>query len=158
MKHGLADTAQRQAGQCDPQLARTEACVEIIQEMSGHGRATLALGDQRIELGAAQLDQREFCRHEEAIDENEDHHSQQLEAYHDDLLEIHPSTCSPKMTLRISCTLTIPISTRSRETTTARRCPRRCIRCKAVSRRVSSERNRAGFGKSRAVRLRTSCS
>src|SRR6267378_1782887 len=112
----------------------------------------MTLGDQGVQLGPAQFHERKLSGHKESVQEHQEQNGAEFQSDDDNLIKIHRRTCSPKITFRTSCRLTIPISTWSRPKTMASRWPRRCIRCSAVSSRVSSERNRAGFKKSPAFR------
>src|SRR5215510_6153278 len=108
----------------------------------------MAFCDESIELGSANLDQREFCRDEEAVQHDQEEHGHHLEGGHEYLVEIHFTTFSPNITRRMSCRLTMPSSRRSRARTIARRCPACCMRRNASSTRTSSSRKSAGLRKS----------
>ena len=67
----LADPAQGQRGERNPELRRREIRVQIIQQFEQSSGAAITGGRQRLYARAAHADQRELCGDEKSIGQDE---------------------------------------------------------------------------------------
>ena len=79
-EHLLADGADRQRCQCDPELHRGDEMRRIARDASHRTCRPAALGRELLETRAAHGHQRVFGRDEEAVQENESGNAEELES------------------------------------------------------------------------------
>ena len=76
----LAYPAQPQAGHGDAQLGGAQKRIQVRDDRARHLRPAMPVGHKRIQLRGADLHQRKFRRHEEAVDRNQPQHEQDFQA------------------------------------------------------------------------------
>ena len=76
---GLADPAETDARDRDPELRRRDRIVEAFDRVRGRLRAAAAFGDPDVDLAAADGDQRELGGDEIAVREDEDEDGHEAE-------------------------------------------------------------------------------
>src|SRR6516164_2898822 len=147
-EQGFADPSKPKTRHRDAQLRRAKERVEIGNDQARDFCPARAPEGKRIELSLPNSHECKLRRDEEAVQQDQHQHEQDLpdrvacDGEHksggDELL-LHRLT-SPKMTSRTSCKLITPISRCSRPKTMPRRWPLRCMRRRATSSRRSSSR------------------
>ena len=130
--------AQTQARHRDAQLRRAQIRGQVLQDVPRQPRPAIAPDNQRVQLRIAQFDKGEFRRDKKPIDQNDGQQAEQPEHVGGECIVYNVT--SPKITFRMSCKLTMPVSRWSGLKTTAMREPACCIRRKASSRCNSSDR------------------
>src|SRR5436190_16272429 len=85
----LADPSQRETGEGDSQLRRAEKGIEPLQDDLRNFRAMITAANQRVELGIADFDQREFRRYEETIEQDQRDDREDLQTRIDDRFPAH---------------------------------------------------------------------
>ena len=67
----FADPAERKACQCDAELSRRQIGIEMRTNVFREARAQISFFDQRIQLAAPHLYDREFARDEKSIERDQ---------------------------------------------------------------------------------------
>ena len=79
-ERGLADPAEREAGEGDPELAGGDVAVEVADAVVDVARAGRPLGEELLDARAPHGDERELGRDEEAVEQDEEEDGEQAAA------------------------------------------------------------------------------
>ena len=143
-EHRFHRHAEAEARERDAELRRADVTIQMRDDVPRGAGAAIALRFKRSELRIADAHERQFRRHEKAVEQHQHDDREELQADGCDRVPVHQNFISPNITRRMSLSFTTATSARSGDSTIAVRWPARCICRNATSSFTFSPMNSAG--------------